>query len=159
MRGRVAAVDHGLALYSSSKFAYLKMRKFPQTKFPIRFTQKCDMKFWFPTMAYFLCGKLNPVPPASARNHTPEGNGILDFLGSVHSGGRDICKIVTNKPWLWGLARAEARDSSCFATTSHLCLASLPRSDFWGGWERKWGRAGLGGVSPEFSAMFSPAYK
>lgn len=107
------------------------MRKFPQTKFPIRFTQKCDMKFWFPTMAYFLCGKLNPVPPVSARNHTPEGNGILDFLGSVHSGGRDICKTVTNTPWLWGLARAEARDSSCLATTSHLCPASLPHSDFW----------------------------
>ena len=53
-------------------------------------------------MAYFLCGKLNPVPPVSARNHTPEGNGILDFLGSVHSGGRDICKIVQISPDLGG---------------------------------------------------------
>lgn len=74
-------------------------------------------------MACFLCRKLNPVPPVSARNHTPEGTGTLDFLGSVYWAGRDMPKRVTNSAlfFLWGLAWA-------VATTSHLCSASLPHS-------------------------------
>jgi hypothetical protein len=116
----------------------LRWENFPRPNFPSDLHKNAIWNFDSPRMAYFLCRKLNPVPPESAYNHTPEETGVLPFLGSVYWAstlGETVARKWQTEPWTWGLTWAVAR--------AHPHISLWFPFSLWCGSERRGGRAGL----------------